>query len=172
MKFGAHCYLPNAKINLRSNFNSEKLVKSETLLLVLLRLGLKGVKYFGMSQNFACTLVYQMGIQIYDQISIITNCSKVKLCHVFSLGLGLKVVKIVGTLWKLACMLVYLMGIEIYDQVSILRSFDSNFNSKKVDNSAYFQPWFDHPWLRAKIAPNLIKIGVNAYIWNGYLNLL
>ena len=64
-----------------------------------MRLGLKGVKYFGTSQNFACTLVYQMDIQIYDEISIIRNCSKVKLCHAFSLGLGLKVVKIA---WKVA----------------------------------------------------------------------
>ena len=32
MEVGVHCYIPNAKINLRSNFNSEKLVKSETLL--------------------------------------------------------------------------------------------------------------------------------------------
>ena len=31
-KHHVDCYLPNAKINLRSNFNSEKLVKTETLL--------------------------------------------------------------------------------------------------------------------------------------------
>ena len=68
--------------------------------MVLLRLGLKGVKYFGTSPNFLCMLVYQMGIQIYDQISIIRNCSKVKLCHAFSLGLGLKVVKIVWNIVK------------------------------------------------------------------------
>ena len=64
--------------------------------MVLLRLGLKGVKYFGTSQNFACTLVYQMGIQIYEQISIMRNCSKVKLCHAISLRLGLKGVKIIA----------------------------------------------------------------------------
>ena len=78
-----------------------------------------------------------MGIQIYDQISIIRNCSKVKLRHAFSLGLGLKVVKIdwnivkVGVhaclsngrpnilecLKKFACMLVHQMGIQIYDQI-------------------------------------------------------
>ena len=52
--------------------------------MVLLRLGLKGVKYFGASQNLACTLVYQMDIQIYDQTLIIRNCSKVKLRHAFS----------------------------------------------------------------------------------------
>ena len=33
-------------------------------------------------------------------------------------------------------------------------------------------PWFDHPWLRAKIAPNIIKICVHAYLSNGYLNRL
>ena len=69
--------------------------------MVLLRLGLKGVKYFGTSRNFACTLVYQMGIKIYDQISIMLNCSKVKLHHAFSLGLGLKVVKIDWNVAKL-----------------------------------------------------------------------
>ena len=88
MKVGVHWYLPNAKINLRSNFNSDKLVKSETLLYGFAEVGIKGVKYFGTSRNFTCTLVYQMGIQIYDQISIIRNYSKVKLRHPFSLGLG------------------------------------------------------------------------------------
>ena len=33
MEVGVHCSLPNAKINLRSNFNYDKFVKSETLLL-------------------------------------------------------------------------------------------------------------------------------------------
>ena len=100
VKVGVRWYLPNAKINLWSNFNSEKLFKSETLLYGFPEVGIKGVKYFGTSWNFACTLVYQMGIQIYDQISIIRNCSKVKLCHAFSLGLGLKVVKIAWNITK------------------------------------------------------------------------
>ena len=43
---------------------------------------------------------------------------------------------------------------------------------KKVDKSAYFQPWFDQLWSRAKIAQNLIKIGVHVYLSNGYLNPL
>ena len=46
VKVGMHSYLPNAQINLLSNFNFEKLVKSETPLCVLLRLGLKRVKIF------------------------------------------------------------------------------------------------------------------------------
>ena len=70
VKAFVHCYLANAKINLRSNFNSEKLVKSETRLYGFAEVGIKGVKYFGTSQNFVCTLVYQMGIQIYDQIFV------------------------------------------------------------------------------------------------------
>ena len=45
-------------------------------------------------------------------------------------------------------------------------------NFKKVDTSAYFQPWFDQPCTRAKIALNLIKIGIHAYLLNGYLNPL
>ena len=46
MKVGVHCYLPNAKINLRSNFNSEKLVKSETLLEGFVEVGIKWGKFF------------------------------------------------------------------------------------------------------------------------------
>ena len=42
----------------------------------------------------------------------------------------------------------------------------------KVEKSASFQPWFDQPSTRDKIAPNLIKIGVHAYLSNGYPNPL
>ena len=42
MKVVLHYYLPNANINLRSNFNSEKLVKSETPLYGFAKAGLKG----------------------------------------------------------------------------------------------------------------------------------
>ena len=41
VKVGMHSYLPNAQINLRSNFNSEKLVKSETPLCSFYKVGLK-----------------------------------------------------------------------------------------------------------------------------------
>ena len=66
----------------------------------LLRLGLNGVKIFGMSWKLACTLVCQMSIEIYDQILILRNCSKVKICHAFSLGYGLKKVKIAHNVVK------------------------------------------------------------------------
>ena len=42
VEIGVHCYLPNAKINLGSNFNYEKLVKSETLLYGFAKVGIKG----------------------------------------------------------------------------------------------------------------------------------
>ena len=45
MKVNMHSYLPNAPINLRLNFNFEKLVKRFRCA-VLLRLGLKRVKIF------------------------------------------------------------------------------------------------------------------------------
>ena len=41
MKVDVHYYLPNAKINLRSSFNFEKLVKSETPLCCFAKVGLK-----------------------------------------------------------------------------------------------------------------------------------
>ena len=48
----------------------------------------------------------------------------------------------------------------------------SKLNYEKVDKSASFKPLFDQPWMRAKIAPNLIKIGVHAYLSDGYLTPL
>ena len=90
LKFGVHCYLPKAKINLRSNFNSEKLVKIETRLYGFAEVGNKGGEIFW---NI---------FLIYDQISIIRNCSKVKLRHAFSLGLALNVVKIAWNIAKSA----------------------------------------------------------------------
>ena len=58
VKLGMHSYFANADLNLWLNFNFEKLVKRETSLW----------KYFGIYQKFACMLVDQIGIQIYDQI--------------------------------------------------------------------------------------------------------
>ena len=52
MKVGVHFYLPNAKINLRSNFNSEKLVKTETML-----------------YGFATKLVLSWRARFYDQVN-------------------------------------------------------------------------------------------------------
>ena len=43
-----------------------------------------------------CKLVYQIHIKIYKKISILRNCSKVKLCRAVSQGLGLKGVKIIA----------------------------------------------------------------------------
>ena len=42
VEIGVHCYLPNAKKNIQSNFNSEKLVKSETSLCTFPKVWLKG----------------------------------------------------------------------------------------------------------------------------------
>ena len=44
MKVSMHSYLPNALINLRLNFNFEKLVKRETPLCGFAKVGLKGVE--------------------------------------------------------------------------------------------------------------------------------
>ena len=52
MKVGVHYYLPNAKINLQSNFNYEKLVKSETMLYGFAELGMKGAEIFWKVSKF------------------------------------------------------------------------------------------------------------------------
>ena len=69
VKVCVHSYFPNADLNLSLNFNFQKLVKRETSLCGFAKVGFKGGEnIFGMSQKFACTLVDQIGIQIYDQI--------------------------------------------------------------------------------------------------------
>ena len=69
VKVGMQSYFPNADLNLWLNFNFEKLVKRETLLCSFAKVVLKGAEnIFGMSQKFACMLVDQIGIQIYNQI--------------------------------------------------------------------------------------------------------
>ena len=54
-----------------------------------------------MLQNLACMMiVYPMGIQIYDQVSILRSTSKVNLHHTFLLGFGLKEMKITLNIMK------------------------------------------------------------------------
>ena len=208
-----------------------------------------------MSRNFACMLVYQMGIQIYDQISIARKLSKVKLHRAFSLEFDLKQVKIdrniakfgvhacISTghpnLWSNFSILGIWSKVKLHHAVSLrfgvkegkralnITKFGmhcylpnghlniwSYFNSKnlvkretlscaftkvahkgseiarnivKVSMYAYLLKWVpkstfkfhfwesqqkcifstfhDHPWMRAKIAPNLIKIGVHGFLW-------
>ena len=114
--------------------------------IVLLRLGLKGWNILERLE-ISRGRVYQMGIQIYDQISIITNCSKVKLRHVFSLGLGLKVVKIGWNVAKVGVFHVVFLGFGLKESKITLNIMKvgvhsylpnahlnlwSNFNSKKL----------------------------------------
>ena len=61
---------------------------------------LKGVEIVHDITNLVCMLVYQMGIQIYDQISIPRNCSQVKLRCTVLLALTLNEVKIAWNIVK------------------------------------------------------------------------
>ena len=63
-----HSYFPNVDLNLWLNFNFEKLVKRENSLWGFAKVALKGGEnILECLKNFACTLVDQMRIQIYDQ---------------------------------------------------------------------------------------------------------
>ena len=86
-------------------------------------------------------LVYKMGTQNYDQISILRNYSKVKLRHAVSLGLGLKGVKIA--------------------QVSIMRS----WLKVKPHHAVLLGFGLKEP----KIALNIVKVGVHYYLPNAHL---
>ena len=86
--------LSNGHPNLWSNFNSKKLVRSETPSCIFSRVGLEGVQIAWNIAKVGVHGLYQTGIQIYDQISTPRIWSKVKLSCVVFLRLGLKQVKI------------------------------------------------------------------------------
>ena len=65
-----------------------------------LQIGLKGSKQLRTLQKLACTFLYQMGIQFYDQISTLRIWLKVKLHHSISLRFGLKEGKIALNIMK------------------------------------------------------------------------
>ena len=67
-------------------------------------------------------LVYQMGIQICDQVLIPRICPKVKLHHGVSLKFCLKEGKITLNVAKVGVHACYEMGIQIYDQISFPRN--------------------------------------------------
>ena len=46
------------------------------------------------------------------------------------------------------------------------------FQFREIRQKCIFSTLFDQPWARSKIAPNLIRIDILAYLSNGYLNLL
>ena len=97
-----------------------------------------------------------MDIQIYEQISILRNCSKVKLCHAVSLGLGLKGVKIIArNVAKFGVHDFLSNGHQIYDQVSVLRS------TSKLNLHCTVLLGFGLKEL--KITLNIVKVGVHTY---------
>ena len=92
-------------------------------------------------------LISQMGIEIHFQNSILR---KTKNVHILNLGLT-----------NIECRSKYVqiskkIGVYAYLSSGYLNAL-SKLNSEKVDKSASFKTWFDQPWKRAKIAPNIIK---------------
>ena len=68
---------------------------------VSLGLGLKGVKIIAQNvAKFGMHDCYPMGIQIYNQVSILRSTSKVKLDRTILLGFGLKELKITMNIVK------------------------------------------------------------------------
>ena len=68
-------------------------------------------------QKYVCMLIYQMGMQINDQISIARKLSKVKLCCAFSLKFGLKRVQIARNIAKFGVHACIQPDIQIHDQI-------------------------------------------------------
>ena len=82
-----------------------------------------------------------------------------KLRHVISLSFGLKGVKIVCDITNLVCMLIYQMGIQRDAQIAIPR----NYSQVKLCCTVSLALTLDE----VKIAWNVAKVGVHAYLSNG-----
>ena len=139
-----------------------------------------------MSRNLECTLIYQIGIEIYDKIKILRNWSEVKLHRAFLLELGSKGSKQVGPLQKLACMFLCQTGIQISDQISNTRIWskvklhhlislmfglkEGKMALRNWKQLQPFRPSFHQVHLRSKITRNPLKVCMHGYLSNGYLN--
>ena len=113
--------------------------------------------------NLVCMLVYQMGIQIYDQISIPKNCSQVKLCCTVSLALTLNEVKITWNIVK--------VGVHTY-QPNAHQKIWWNFYSDKFVKSG--TPSCSFAKVRVKGGENtrnVLEFAVHARLSNGNPNL-
>jgi len=114
-------------------------------------------------RKFTFMLVYPMGIQIYDQVSILRSWSKVKLHRAVLLGFGLKVLKIALNIVK--------VGVHFYlsnrhpnlDQISIPR----NWSEVKLCRAFSLELGLKG----VQIAQNIAKVGMHACLSNGHPNL-
>ena len=135
MKVGVHACLSNGHPNLWSNFNCEKIVKSETTLCIFTRVQLKAGP--NISKHCKISWAWSMGIQIYDQVSIIRSTSKVKLHRTVLLGFGLKELKITLNIVK--------VGVHTYHP-NVHQKIWSNFNSEKFIKTWNFVMCFHKGW--------------------------
>ena len=101
VKVGVDYYLPNAHLNLWSNFNFDKLVKSETPSCGFVRIWLKGAENSSKHrESWGALLSSKCASKIYYQILIPRKWSKAKLRLAVSPMLGLKGVKIAQNITK------------------------------------------------------------------------
>ena len=131
--------------------------------MVLLRLGLKGWNILERLTISCACLSIEWAIQIYDQISIIRNYSKLKLRHTFSLGLGLKVVKIAWNVAKVHVHACLSNGHPNRWSSSILRT----WSKVKLHHVVLLGFGLKEP----KIALNIVKVDMHSYLPNSHLNL-
>ena len=122
-----------------------------------------GWKYLRTSWKLESTLVYRMGIQIYDQISIPKKWSEVNLHCEFSLELGLKGIQISRNIAKVgvhACISnmhpnLWLISIpRIWSKVQLHHAISLWFGLKE-----------------GKIALTIMKFSMHCYLGNGHQNL-
>jgi len=99
-KVGLHACLSNGHPNLWSNFNSVKLVKSETPSCGFSRVGFKRGQNSSSVAKVGMHACQSMFIWIYDQILISRNQSKVKLHRAILLWYGLNWVKLAQNVTK------------------------------------------------------------------------
>ena len=120
------------------------------------RLGLKGVQILKISWKLKCMPVYQMGIQIYDQISIVRKLSKVKVHRAFSLEFGLKRVQIGQNITKFG----------VHGCISNRHpNLSSNFNFGNLIKSETSPCGFSKVWLKGGI-----KNSEHHLIWHALLS--
>ena len=127
---------------------------------------------------FTCMLSYQMGILIYDQISILRNYLKVKLCHVVSLGFGLKGVKIAQIIANVGVSLKFCLKegkitlkITKFDIHSYLPNGHLNLSCETSKVKLHHVVSLSFVLKEGKIALNITEFFMHSCLPNGHLNL-
>ena len=188
MKVDVHSYLPNAHLNLWSNFNFNKFFKSETSSCGFAKIGITcGEKSSKRRESLSVRLSIKRASKSMIKFKFEKLVRSETLSFIFA-RVGLEGVKLARTVAKVGVQVFIWNGLpnlwsnltlRIWSKVKIRDSISLSFGLKEGKMALrnwkqikHFRTWFHQVSLRSKIAWNPLKVCMHGYLSNGYLNSL